>query len=136
MPVAAGPVTIYLDGHDSQGKILSEGAAYTLSAFGDYLGPAKLSQNGMFYPVPKNYIMVNGTRAHIPQPSIKTDPYQINLSYGQITELYYSLDQAADVTVKILSPDLGHEWVLLNNVRQVAGNQFIDWNLIPAEMGS
>jgi flagellar hook assembly protein FlgD len=149
-PYPASEFTAYIDGHTAAGQILPINTLTMARLTGGYWTsinntqlvsvPIVNSGNGVYKylrVVSPNYLWAQGTTATVPVPSLKSDPYQVDLSYGQVqTEFSYSLDQDADVTVKVLSPDLEHEWVLINNESQSSGDHTVVWDPIPSETGA
>jgi flagellar hook assembly protein FlgD len=59
---------------------------------------------------------------------IKTDPYEISLSYGQLTRIQYILSRDAMVTITILSPTGAAVATVISNILQSAGQQSVAWN--------
>jgi len=77
--------------------------------------------------VKNNYIIVSDGRPDVPGVSIKSDPYLIHLSYGQLTNFKYSLLDDANVTVSVREPDTGVETILQDNVPQTVGDYEVPW---------
>ncbi len=98
------------DGRDPSNKLLDSGAQASCSV-------ATLLR--------ENHIITSGDTVKI--TGFATDPYQINLSYGQFTKIRYSLDRDSLVTVKLISP-AGTSITLLENQIQTLGPQVIAWN--------
>jgi len=69
----------------------------------------------MYYPAPTtmrpNFIITTGAAPTVagqaPYVEVKTDPFWIATSYGQVSTLKYNIDQAANVTIKLLGPAVG-----------------------------
>ena len=147
-PLEIGSAKIYWDGHSKTGVMLSESSTYSVLYGGirwdlsqTQLSVAQVNGQPWVYSksdleLSPNHFWVKGATATVPVPSLKSDPYRIDLSYNQVTEFSYSLDQAANVSVKIRSPDLQREWTLLDNVYQSAGDQRVTWDNIPIEIGA
>jgi hypothetical protein len=73
---------------------------------------------------PENYIITTGDTPVI--SDLKTDPYAMSLSYGQFTRIKYTLLQASNVTIQLVSPS-GATITLASNQLQSAGPQELDW---------
>ncbi len=74
-------------------------------------------------PLPENVIITSGDTPKINQ--IKTDPYAVNLSYGEFTRIKYALSRDATVTVKITSPS--NQVYTLENSYRTAGPHELLW---------
>jgi len=59
--------------------------------------------------------------------NIKTDPWQMQLSYGQLTRIKYILSRDATVTITLVSPS-GASVTLLNAEPQTAGEHDFKWD--------
>jgi flagellar hook assembly protein FlgD len=80
----------------------------------------------------ENVILTTGDTVRT--SALKTDPYMLNLAYGQFTRITFTLSRDANVTVKLTSPS-GAVLTVLNNQLQTAGPQEVDWNgLDPADV--
>jgi flagellar hook assembly protein FlgD len=73
----------------------------------------------------ENCIITSGDTPKI--TAVRTDPYQMSLSYGQFTRIKYSLSRDANVTVKLISPT-GATTTLINNEYQASGAHEFEWN--------
>jgi flagellar hook assembly protein FlgD len=74
------------------------------------------------------------TRGNTPKVTLlKTDPYDVQLSYGEFTRITYTLSCDANVTVT-LTPAAGAAITLLNSQVQLAGAQVIQWDgIVPSD---
>ena len=61
--------------------------------------PCSVDDRTSFHHIKSNHIQVVGPSPEIPLTSIKSDPYVMHLSYGEVVTLYYSLAYDAHVTV-------------------------------------
>ena len=114
VPHSPGAYSFDWDGRDSAGNILVTGVrkyCYAMSALSE------------------NYIITNGAIPKISQ--VKTDPYQVSLSYGEITRIKYLLSRDAIVTIQLKSPS-GATITLIENQPQTAGQHEIEWNGLDA----
>lgn len=105
-----GSHTYVWDGRNSSNTLLDAGAQSSCSV-------ASLLR--------ENYIITTGDT--IRATELKTDPYTMQLAYGHIMRIKYTLPREAKVTVKLTSPT-GAVISLINNQLQTAGPQEIDWN--------
>ncbi len=128
-----GSNAVFWDGRDDNGNIATDiqSITYYIS------GPGTSTSNPTI--VKSNYIIVQGGKPDVPGISLKSDPYLIYLSYGQVTRLHYTLADAANVTVTVKNPVTGVETVLLNKA-QTVGNYTVPWDgqgnnggLVPGE---
>jgi flagellar hook assembly protein FlgD len=71
----------------------------------------------------ENYIITSGDTVMV--TDLKTDPYALQISYGQFTRITYTLSRDANVTVKLTSPS-GSIRTLVSNQFQAAGPQALD----------
>ena len=111
-PHVPGSHTFDWDGRNPAGKVLASGAVSSC-AIASYL--------------PENHIVVTGGAPRI--TSVKTDPSQISLSYGQHTRIRYTLESQANISISIVSPS-GASITLSSNVPQSAGNYEVVWNAL------
>jgi flagellar hook assembly protein FlgD/general stress protein 26 len=80
----------------------------------------------------ENFILTSGNTPLIGY--VKTDPYQIQLSYGQFTRVKYAISKQAIVTIAIIS-SAGNGITLVDNLLQAAGDYEIEWNGVdPADL--
>jgi flagellar hook assembly protein FlgD len=109
VPHVPGSYTWTWDGRDPSNKVLDGGGvAYCSSP----------------YSLAENHIITTG---NIPKvTSVKADPYQLDLSYGQSAKVKYSISAQALVTVKIIAPT-NAETVLVNSQPQAAGDYDVNW---------
>ncbi len=122
VPVIPG-VNYYLDwdGRDRSGKqlvqpdMLITGTSVHLDIF------AQCSP----HPLPENYIITSGDTPKISQ--VKTDPNEMQFSYGEFTKIKYHLSRDANVTIALI-PRTGGTITLVNSQPQSAGDQEFDWN--------
>ena len=85
-PFAAGSYTYDWNGRDPAGNLLDDGATA-------YCSLALLRENA---------VVTTGDTIKV--TTLKTDPYELSLSYGQFTRITYTLSRDANVTVKLISP--------------------------------
>ena len=74
--------------------------------------------------LPENYIITTGDTVKV--TDLKTDPYEQQISYGQLTRITYTLSREAYVTVTLTSR-YGSSITLISNQIQVAGPQALEW---------
>ncbi len=117
--------TAFWDGRDANGNIVTDikSIEYYISA----PGTTYITYLDSKYRIKTNYILVQGGEPDVPGISLKSDPYRIYLSYGQVTRLQYTLADAANVTVTVKDPVTGIKTVLLNNVAQTVGDYTVPW---------
>jgi flagellar hook assembly protein FlgD len=109
VPHEAGSYTHTWDGRDPSNKVLNGGGVAYCSA------PSSLAENHII------------TTGNVPKvTSVAADPYQLDLSFGQIGKVKYSISSTANITVKLISPT-GGEIVLLSNQSQTAGDYEVSW---------
>ena len=97
--------------------------------------------SNMYYPAPTtmrpNFIITTGAAPTVagqaPYVEVKTDPFWIATSYGQVSTLKYNIDQAANVTIKLLGPAVGDPEsldavTLVDNQLLSAGDHELDFN--------
>jgi flagellar hook assembly protein FlgD len=106
---AVGSYTYDWDGRDQNGAIVSDGSI--ASCFITRL-------------LRENHIVTTGNTPKI--TFVRTDPYDIHLSYGQFTRIKYNLSGAANVSVQLISPS-GTTMTLIDNQPQAAGLNEVDW---------
>ncbi len=102
-PRVPGSYTFEWDGRDSSGTILPVGGRATCAI-------ASLIRD--------NHIITSGDAPQI--ASVKTDPYELHLSYGQATKITYTLSRDSTVTVRLISPS-GPAITLISSQPQAAG---------------
>ncbi|MEK6744182.1 MAG: hypothetical protein AABZ15_11250, partial [Nitrospirota bacterium] len=107
---ASGNYTFNWDGRSMDGTILG-GGGIAQCAIASRLG--------------ENVIITNGRAPKV--TFIKTDPFEITLSYGELTRITYSLSRDAIVTVKLI-PSTGATITLLNSQAQTAGPHELQWD--------
>ncbi len=127
--------TAFWDGRDDDGNIVMDIQSIEYNMSGQSV-PRFSNPSG----IKTNYILVQGGKPEVPGISLKSDPYIIYLSYGQVTQLQYTLADDANVTVTVKEPVTGVETVLLNNVAQAVGDYTVPWegqgndgDLVPSE---
>ena len=106
---AAGSNSFDWDVRNQSGAPLNEGARVTCTV-------AAL--------IRENHIITTGDTVKI--SGMKTDPYAVDLSYGQFTRLQYILSQAAVVTITVRTPD-GLDITVLDSQLQGDGQQEVIW---------
>ena len=66
-----------------------------------------------------------------PYLEVKADPYIVYLSYGQLVNVHYHIDRAAQVTIKLLPPGITDfddpSAVLVNDELQAAQDHSVEW---------
>ncbi|HCI45360.1 MAG TPA: hypothetical protein DE315_07530 [Candidatus Omnitrophica bacterium] len=78
--------------------------------------------------LPENAVVITG-KTSLDVPTLRTDPYLIRPLYNQITEITYSINEPATVTVSILKQDAGQTLkVLEQNVPKGAGTYTLTWD--------
>ncbi len=114
---AAGSHTFDWDGRNSSGTILADRAEAACTV-------ASLLR--------ENYIITTGDTPKV--SNVKTDPCEIQLSYGEFTRIKYTLlSREANMTVKVVSP-AGSEITLVSSQLQTAGDHEVEWTgLDPAD---
>ncbi len=75
--------------------------------------------------LPGNIIITSGDTPVV--SALKTDPFAMNMSYGQFTRIEYTLSRDSNVTIQLVSPS-GVAMTLVNNQLQTAGHQEFDWH--------
>ena len=73
----------------------------------------------------ENAIITTGNMPRITY--VKTDPYQIQLSYGQFAKVRYALSKQANVTVELLPPKASGI-TLVDNLLHAAGEYEVVWD--------
>jgi flagellar hook assembly protein FlgD len=111
VPYASGNYTFDWNGRSSNGTILTGGTALAQCAVASLLR--------------ENVIITSGDTPKV--TLLKTDPYDIQLSYGEFTRITYTLSRDANVTVTLL-PTTGAAITFLNNQAQTAGAHEIKWD--------
>jgi flagellar hook assembly protein FlgD len=114
VPCLSGNYTFDWDGRNSSGKILAEGAVSSCAV-------ASLLR--------ENAIVTSGDTVMV--TNLKTDPYGMQLSYGQFTRLKYTLSRAAIVSINLISPS-GTAIIVASNQAQSAGANELEWNAADA----
>ncbi|MFA5073213.1 MAG: fibronectin type III domain-containing protein [Nitrospirota bacterium] len=107
---APGSHTYTWDGRNPSNKLLDVGAQSSCTI-------ASL--------IRENHIITTGDT--ISATDIKTDPYAMQLAYGHLTKIKYTLPRNANVTVKLTSPS-GTVITLVSNQLQTAGQPETTWN--------
>ena len=86
-----------------------------------------------------NYIVVQALPG-LPGVSVESDPYRIELAYGQVAHIKYQLLDSANVTITVTDPGTGAQTIVLNDAAQAAGAQDVVWEglagdgrLVPTE---
>ena len=110
VPRLPGNYTFDWDGRNPAGKILAAG------------GKAECAVASLLR---ENYIVTSGDAIKI--TGFTTDPYEMQLSYGEFTRIKYSIDRDANVTVKLISPT-GSTTTLVNNEYRTTGAHELEWN--------
>jgi hypothetical protein len=115
-PHEQGSFQIVWDGRDPSGQIID------IDSYVYFPPPTTLRPN---------YVITTGDTPKVTDQH--SDPYLMNLTYGQITQLRYTLERDADVTVKILppgiaDPDYAGAIVLVDSVPTGAGSYEIEWD--------
>lgn len=77
--------------------------------------------------LPENTIIIR-EKTTIDVPMIETNPYSIHPLYNEISEIKYSINEQADVTVSILSPDGSTTLLTLDEGLKTAGTYTLQWN--------
>jgi hypothetical protein len=75
----------------------------------------------------ENYVITYGDTPKI--SFVKTDPYQVTLSYGEFTKIKYSLSREAFVTIEVKQPS-GRTITLMNNELRAPGVHEFKWYAI------
>ena len=107
---APGNYTFDWNGRSNDGKILtaeSVAQCEALSLLGD------------------NVVVTSGDTPKI--TLLKTDPYDIQLSYGEFTRITYALSRSANVTISLI-PASGSAIAVLSGQPQTSGPQQISWD--------
>jgi flagellar hook assembly protein FlgD len=110
VPHVAGSYTFDWDGRDPNGKILADGG---------------VAQCAVASLLRENHIITSGDAPRV--SLVKTDPYQMDFSYGQFTRIKYNLSSDAAVTLKLIPPS-GTTVTLIDNQIQAAGAHEFEWN--------
>jgi hypothetical protein len=77
--------------------------------------------------LPENYIITTGDTPIV--SSFRSDPYAINLSYGNTTDIQYTLSRDSLVTINIISPS-GKTIPVIASQYQTAGTHDVSWNAL------
>ena len=102
------------DGRDASGNILVTDQWVQVKLYRD--------------PLPENIIVIEH-RTDLDVTTAKADPYLIRPVYGQVTQITYSINEPADVTVKILTPDGATQVALLQATQEkTAGTYTLQWD--------
>lgn len=120
-----GPNSIFWDGRDAAGNIVTDIASINYYITGS---PFVTPPQAHIYGIKTNYVIVDAATPRIPGISIKSDPYIVYLSFGQVTRLKYTLLDAARVTVTVRDPLTGAQTTLLSNQDQAAGDHEVVWD--------
>jgi alpha-tubulin suppressor-like RCC1 family protein/flagellar hook assembly protein FlgD len=107
---AAGSYTFDWNGRNTDGSMLAGGTATAQCEVASLLRD--------------NVVVTSGDTPNV--NLVKTDPYEIQLSYGEFTRIRYTLSRDANVTVKLISPS-GSSITVLNSQAQTAGEHEVDW---------
>lgn len=113
----AGNYTFDWDGRDKNGAIVATGAV------------AKCYVMNILYD---NHIITTGDTPKI--TFVQSDPYALNLSYGQFARIRYNLTRDSYVTVQLISP-VGTSMTLIDNQLQNAGVNEVEWNGLADQSG-
>jgi hypothetical protein len=108
----AGSYSYDWDGRNSSSKILPETAMASCSV------AAILREN---------HVVTTGDAINI--TDLKTDPYDMSLSFGNLTRIKYSINRAAMITITATSP-LGSVVTVLNSQLQTAGDHEREWTAV------
>jgi flagellar hook assembly protein FlgD len=84
-----------------------------------------ISTSGTATPLYENTIITKGNTPEI--SSIKIDPYAVNLSFGNVTRISYTLSRDANVQVRLKSPS-GETITILPAKAQTAGEHTVTWD--------
>jgi alpha-tubulin suppressor-like RCC1 family protein/flagellar hook assembly protein FlgD len=114
VPHAAGSHALAWDGWNSSGKIAPAGGAVSCSV-------SSLMR--------ENIIITSGNAPGI--SDVKTDPYAVNISFGEFARLKYNLSREAKVTVTLTSPS-GTSTTLVSAQTQTAGDHEVEWTALDA----
>jgi hypothetical protein len=95
------------------------------SADGQILSGEAIAQCAVTSLLRENVIITMGDTPIVTH--LRTDPYDIQLSYGEFTRITYDLSRDATVTVKLI-PATGGAITLLNGKSQTAGAHEIQWD--------
>jgi flagellar hook assembly protein FlgD len=128
--LSQGLNTVFWDGRDGSGNIVNDVASmnYYISDFVAGCDPCGFAEHLNFTGIKGNYILVTGGTPVVPGVSLKSDPYLVYLSYGQIARLRYTLESDANVTVTVKEPASGALTTLLSDVAQTAGEHEVLWD--------
>ena len=116
VPYEKGAFLFVWDGRDPTGQIIDV-------------------ESYVYFPAPTtlrpNYVIATGDTPKVSEQH--SDPYLMNLTYGQITQLRYTLERDADISVKILPPGIADPddpsaIVLVDAVPTGAGSYEIEWD--------
>ncbi len=110
VPHAAGSYTLDWNGRSVDGRILDRGG---------------VAQCAVASLLRENVIITSGDTPKV--SLLKTDPYDIQLSYGEFTRISYALSRDANVTLKLI-PTTGVAITVLNGQLQSTGAHEIEWN--------
>jgi len=116
VPIAPGNYSAEWDGRSRDGKIIVHPNMYP---------PVPMSYTYTVTPLRENCIITRSAALNI--INVKIDPYYINLSYGEITKIKYTLSANANVTITLIPPT-GTAITLLNGEAQLAGDHDVNWN--------
>ncbi|HUJ17087.1 MAG TPA: chitobiase/beta-hexosaminidase C-terminal domain-containing protein [Nitrospirota bacterium] len=111
VPRAANSYSFDWNGRSPEGRILAGGTATAVCEVASLLG--------------ENVIIASGNTPFVSQ--LKTDPYGIQLSYGEFTRISYALSRDANISIQLISP-WGSAVNILNGELQSAGVHIVQWN--------
>ncbi len=125
-----GENTVAWDGRDEAGNIVTDISEinYMIGGFVPGCDPCSVDDRTSFHHIKSNHIQVVGPSPEIPLTSIKSDPYVMHLSYGEVVTLYYSLAYDAHVTVTVVAPSGSSQKSLLVAEPQSAGEHEVAWD--------
>jgi flagellar hook assembly protein FlgD len=121
--VFPGSNSVFWDGRDNSGQILTG-----YSAIDYYLVGRTNPFAEHFLGLKSNHVVVTGNEPRLPGVSLKADPYLMNLSYGQVARLGYSLEDTADVTVSVQDPTGATVALLVNAEERQPGDHEVVWD--------
>ena len=127
--LSLGDNTVFWDGRDEAGNIVTDIATinYMVNGFRTDCVDCGEDDQTSFHRLKNNYIQVAGTLPDVPMVSIKSDPYVMVLSYGQLARLKYRLESDAEVSITVEGPS-GGERTLLTAAPQLAGEHEVVWD--------
>jgi flagellar hook assembly protein FlgD len=116
VPHVAGTYIFNWDGRYQSTKILPDNGQVTASCTVDTL-------------LRENHIITTGNTPKISM--VRTDPYRIDLVYGQFTRITYNLSRDANVTIRLISPS-SPTLTVVNGQQQTVGEHAIEWSGLDA----